>query len=61
MRGVLALRQGDAATACSLFARLEEWADCTGDANPSFVSWAADAVTPYLACGRDNDARHVID
>jgi hypothetical protein len=61
VRGVLAHRQGDARTACSLFAQLEEWADHTGEADPSFMLWAADAVAAYLSCGRDTDARHVID
>ena len=61
VRGVLAYRQGDAKTACSLFAALQEWADRTGEADPSFAPWAADAVAAYLACGRDTEARHVID
>lgn len=61
VRGVLAHRQGNAQAACSLFAQLEEWADRTGEADPSFMLWAADAVAAYLACGRDTDARHVID
>lgn len=61
VRGVLAYRQGDAETACSMFAALEEWADRTGEADPSFVPWAADAVAAYLARDRDTDARHVID
>ena len=61
IRAVLAYRQGDANTACSLFAALQEWADRTGEADPSFVPWAGDAVATYLACGRDTDARRVID
>jgi tetratricopeptide (TPR) repeat protein len=61
VRAVLAHRRGDAETACSLFTQLQEWADRTGEADPSFVLWAADAVASYLACGRDTDARHVID
>jgi tetratricopeptide (TPR) repeat protein len=61
VQGTLAYRQGDAPKACSLFAALEEWADRTGEADPSFVLWAADAVAAYLACDRDTDARHVID
>jgi tetratricopeptide (TPR) repeat protein len=61
LRGVLAHRRGDTETACSLFARLEEWADRTGEVDPSYVPWAADAVAAYLACGREADARHVID
>jgi Tfp pilus assembly protein PilF len=47
--------------ACSLFARLERWADRTGEADPSYLPWAADAIAAHLACGRDTDAQHVID
>lgn len=61
VRGTLAYRQGDANAACSLFASLQEWADRTGEADPSFAPWAADAVAAYLACGRDIEARRVID
>ncbi|MGH3774109.1 MAG: helix-turn-helix transcriptional regulator [Pseudonocardiaceae bacterium] len=61
VRAVLAYRQGDAETACSLFAELQERADRTGEVDPSFLPWAADAVAAYLACGRDTDARQVID
>jgi tetratricopeptide (TPR) repeat protein len=61
LRGVLAHRQGQSETACALFTQLEEWADRTGEADPSFVPWAADAVAAYLACDRETDARHVID
>lgn len=61
VRGVLAYRQGDADTACSMFARLQEWADRTGELDPSFVPWAADAIAAYLASGREASARHVID
>jgi DNA-binding CsgD family transcriptional regulator len=61
VRAVLARRQGDAKTACALFAQLQEWADRTGEVDPSYLPWAADAVAAYLACGRDTDAEHVID
>ncbi|MGH3765648.1 MAG: ATP-binding protein [Pseudonocardiaceae bacterium] len=61
VRGVLAHRQGQAETACALFTQLEEWADRTGEADPSFVPWAADAIAAYLACDQVTDARHVID
>ncbi len=61
LRAVLAYRQGDAETACSLFAQLEQWADRTGEADPSYLPWAGDAIAAHLACGRDTDARHVID
>ncbi|MBV9730540.1 MAG: AAA family ATPase [Pseudonocardiales bacterium] len=61
VRGVLAHRQGDPETACSLFAQLQEWADRTGEADPSYLPWAADAVAAHFACGRYTDARYVID
>ncbi|MGH3853914.1 MAG: AAA family ATPase [Pseudonocardiaceae bacterium] len=61
VRGVLAYRQGDAETACALFAQLQDWAERTGEVDPSFVPWAADAIAAYLSCGRDTDARQVID
>jgi tetratricopeptide (TPR) repeat protein len=61
VRGILAYRRGDADTACSMFGRLQEWADRSGELDPSFVPWAADAITTYLACDRESSARHVID
>lgn len=61
VRGVLAHRQGDAESACALFAQLQEWADRTGEVDPSYLPWAGDAIAAYLACGRDTDAGHVID
>ncbi len=61
VRGVLAHRQGDAETACALFAELQQWADRTGEADPSHLPWAADAIAAYLACGRPTDAQHVLD
>ncbi|MGH3826568.1 MAG: LuxR C-terminal-related transcriptional regulator, partial [Pseudonocardiaceae bacterium] len=61
VRGVLAHRQGDAETACALFAQLQDWAERTGEVDPSFLPWAADAIAAYLSCGRDTDARRVID
>ena len=61
VRGVLAHRQGDAKTACSLFAELREWADRTGELDPSFLPWAADAVAAYCACGQYTDVGRVVD
>jgi pentatricopeptide repeat protein len=61
VRAVLAYRQGDAEAACSLFAELKEWADRTGEVDPSCVPWAADAVAAHLACGRSAGARQVVD
>ncbi|MEO7193456.1 MAG: AAA family ATPase [Pseudonocardiaceae bacterium] len=61
VRGVLAHRQGDTETACALFTQLQDWAERTGEVDPSFLPWAADAIAAYLSCGRDTDARKVID
>lgn len=61
VRGILAYRQGNAEAACALFSELQEWAERTGELDPSFLPWAADAVAAHFACGRDTDARHVID
>jgi ATP/maltotriose-dependent transcriptional regulator MalT len=61
VRGALARRQGDAEVACSLFAQLEQWAEHTGEVDPSHLPWAYDAVAAYLACGRSADMRHVLD
>ncbi|HEX5349012.1 MAG TPA: AAA family ATPase [Pseudonocardiaceae bacterium] len=61
VRGALARRQGDIEAACALFAQLEQWADDTGEADPAYLPWAADAVAAYLASGRHTDARRVLD
>ncbi|MFZ0119133.1 MAG: AAA family ATPase [Pseudonocardiaceae bacterium] len=61
VRAVLAYRQGRADTACELFTQLQQWADRTGEADPSYVPWAADAVAAHLACGRITDASQVVD
>lgn len=61
VRAVLAHRQGDAETACSLFTQLEKWADRTGEVDPSYLLWAGDAIAAHISCGRAIEARHVID
>lgn len=61
VRGVLAHRHGDPETACSLFAQLQQWAERTGELDPSYLPWAGDAIAAHLACGRYTDARDVID
>ena len=61
VRAVLAYRQGHADAACGLFTQLQQWADRSGEADPSYVPWAADAIAAHLACGRSSDARLVID
>jgi tetratricopeptide (TPR) repeat protein len=61
VRGALARRQGDVETACSLFAELERWVEHSGEVDPAHLPWACDAVAAYLACGREAEARHVLD
>ncbi|MBV9649469.1 MAG: AAA family ATPase [Pseudonocardiales bacterium] len=61
VRALLPHRQGDADTACALFTELVQWAERTGEANPSYLPWATDAITAYLACGRYLDAQQVIE
>ncbi|MGB6165166.1 MAG: AAA family ATPase [Pseudonocardiaceae bacterium] len=61
VRGVLAHRQGDPDTACELFAQLQQWAERTGENDPSHLLWASDAIAAHLADGRDTDAQQVID
>lgn len=61
VRAVLAYRQGHADTACGLFTQLQQWADRIGEADPSYVPWAADAVDAHLACDRTTDAAQVLD
>lgn len=61
VRSLLAYRQGDTDTSCLLFAELLQWAERTGETDPSYLPWATDAITAYLACDRDADAQHVID
>jgi DNA-binding CsgD family transcriptional regulator len=61
VRAVLAYRQGHADAACELFTQLEQWADGTGEIDPSYVPWAADAIAAHLACGRSTDAAQVVD
>jgi DNA-binding CsgD family transcriptional regulator len=61
LRGMLALRQGDVETACQIFARLEDLAEGWGVLDPSHIPWAEDAIAAYLPCGRDADARRVVE
>jgi DNA-binding CsgD family transcriptional regulator len=61
VRALLAYRQGRTITACTLFSELLQWAQRTGETDPSYLPWAIDAVSAYLACGRLNDAQQVID
>ena len=59
-QGLLALRHGDSDAACAIFTRLENLARQYGIADPCFIPWAGDAITAYLALGREADAQRVI-
>lgn len=61
VRALLAYRQGDIPTACSLFTQLQQWTQSTGEADPCYLPWAVDAISAYLAAGRPTDAQQVID
>jgi DNA-binding CsgD family transcriptional regulator len=61
LRGMLALRQGEVETACQTFARLEDLAEGWGVLDPSHIPWADDALAAYLLCGREADARRVVE
>jgi DNA-binding CsgD family transcriptional regulator len=60
-RGTLALRRGDLESACATFGALWEIADALEVRDPCTVPWAAEAIAAYLACGRQADARRLID
>jgi len=60
-RATVALRRGEPAAACDLFTELEQDIDSLGLVDPCFIPWAADAVSAFLACDREDDARRVIE
>jgi len=60
-QGILALRRGHPDSACATFRSLEHMSEALGLRDPSLVPWAAEAICAYLACGRDADARRVLD
>lgn len=60
MRGLLAQRRGGPATACAVFARLEQLARQWGASNPCVFPWAPDAIAAYLDRDLESDARRVI-
>jgi DNA-binding CsgD family transcriptional regulator len=60
-RATLALRRGDLASACATFTALWDIADALDVRDPCTVPWAAEAIAAYLACGRQADARRLID
>lgn len=60
VRALLAYRQGDVSTACSLFTQLRQWMQRTGEVDPSYLPWAVDAVSAYLANGQPAEALQVI-
>jgi DNA-binding CsgD family transcriptional regulator len=58
--GILALRRGQLDSACATFRALEQMTDALEFRDPSAVPWAADAISAYLACGREADAQRVL-
>jgi DNA-binding CsgD family transcriptional regulator len=61
LSATLAHRQGRIDTACSLFDELEARIVDWGVADPSHIPFAADAIAAYLASGRLDDVRRVVD
>jgi ATP/maltotriose-dependent transcriptional regulator MalT len=61
VRALLAHRQGDTNSAVLLYTELLQWAERTGETDPSYLPWAPDAVTDYLANDRHSDAQQVVD
>jgi DNA-binding CsgD family transcriptional regulator len=61
VRAVLAYRQGNPETACALFTQLQDWAQRTGEADPSYLPWVADAIAAHLACAQHTQARELLD
>jgi DNA-binding CsgD family transcriptional regulator len=59
-RGILALRRGDPEEAAAVFSTLWEMADALEVRDPGTVPWAGEAITAYLSCGREADARRLI-
>ncbi|HEY2553362.1 MAG TPA: AAA family ATPase [Streptosporangiaceae bacterium] len=59
--GTLALRSGDPAAAAAEFDALWQLAIQLQVRDPGTIPWAADAISAYLACGRDSDAGRLID
>jgi DNA-binding CsgD family transcriptional regulator len=55
------LREGAAAEACALYARLEESVLSMGIGEPCLPAWARHAIAAYVAGGRPDDARRLID
>jgi len=60
-RGLLALRRGDPQAAAAAFTMAWQTADALEHRDPGAVGWAADAIAAFLACGRDGEARRLID
>jgi tetratricopeptide (TPR) repeat protein len=61
VRALLAHRQGDTTSALLLYTDLLQWAERTGETDPSHLPWTPDAVTDYLANDRQSDAQQVVD
>jgi DNA-binding CsgD family transcriptional regulator len=60
-RGLLALRRGDPEAAAAAFGAAWQTADALEHRDSGAIGWAADAIAAFLACGRDGDARRLID
>jgi DNA-binding CsgD family transcriptional regulator len=59
-RGLLALRRSDPQAAAAAFSTAWQTADALQHRDPGAVGWAADAITAFLACGRDGETRRLI-
>jgi DNA-binding CsgD family transcriptional regulator len=60
-RGWLRLTQGRLDEACAIYGDMEATMQRVGAGEPCEVPWAGHAVAAYVANGRENDARRVID
>jgi DNA-binding NarL/FixJ family response regulator len=59
-RGVLAMRRGDPEAACVTFDSLREMTAALDVRDPGTVPWLGEAISAYLAGGREADARRLI-
>lgn len=61
LRATLAYRRGQLDIACTAFDLLEERTSQWGIADPSHIPYGPDAIAAYIAAGRVDDARRVVD
>jgi DNA-binding CsgD family transcriptional regulator len=59
--GTLALRRGDPQAASATFSAMWKNADALQVRDPCTVPWAGEAIAAYLECGREADARRLLD